>query len=183
MEDIRSSVRRLRSRNSDGHYFIPIPSYLEYMSRDVVTEALTESETDPWKLDEIICVAMEGGRQLLGILIMIRWVKSFVTFVEQHQGDSKTLDAQLPFTKERLFFLDSNIAGEFFENQWIFVSPIFSVRLTHRYFHDETILPFMENSALDEGGFGRVFLVKIHAGHHIYSNDHSIKVEQRYIQC
>jgi hypothetical protein len=182
MGDIRSNIRRLRCRNSDGQYFVPIASYLEYMSRNTVTEALTEGGTEAWKIDEMISIAMEGARQLLGILVMIRWEKLFVAFVEQHQGDSKTLDAQLPFTKERLFFVDPHIAEEFLENQWIFVSPVFSVRLTHRYFHDETILPFVENSPLDEGGFGRVFLVKVHAGHHNYGDDFQSQVKHRFVE-
>ena len=183
MNDFRATIRALRIRNCQGRYYVPEPQYLAYMGPDIIKEALIHGGTEPWKLKELVTVVTEGARKLLGILILIRQESLFIKFVEEHQGDTRTLDAQLPFFRERLSFLDPDIAEEFLETQWMFTSPVFARRLTHRFFDSDTVLPFIENLPLDEGGFGRVFLVKIYAGHHLYDDaGHGSEFQGNYVQ-
>jgi hypothetical protein len=168
MNDPRAGIRALRTKNCQGRYFIPEFPYLAYMTPETIKQALLKGGTEPWKLDELVTVIAEGAQKIMGILILIRQEKLFIKFVEEHQGDTRTMNAQLPFTQGQLPFLESDIAEEFVETQWMFIAPTFAPRLTHRFFVNDTVLPFVAESSLDEGGFGRVFLVKVHAGYHRY---------------
>jgi hypothetical protein len=169
MNDPRADIRALRIKNCQGRYFVPESPYLTYMAPEIIRGALLRCGTEPWKLDELVTVITEGAKRIIGILILIRQEKTFIKFVEEHQGETRTMDAQLPFTRDKLSFLEPDMAEEFVETQWMFIAPTFAPRLTHRFFDDDTVLPFVEDLSLDEGGFGRVFLVKVHAGYHRYT--------------
>jgi hypothetical protein len=90
-----------------------------------------------------------------------------VNFLRRDQLLRTRLDEKLPRQVDELVVIlkSKAIAEEFYEFQWQFLAPVFSELKVHRLLHEETILPFLAEEYLGQGGFGKVYRTRIHESH------------------
>ncbi|KAI0199923.1 hypothetical protein F4808DRAFT_461319 [Astrocystis sublimbata] len=57
--------------------------------------------------------------------------------------------------------------GKFYDTQWKFLAPVFSLTQYHFDLHENTIFPFIEryDQSIKEGAFGRVLKFQVHRAH------------------
>lgn len=179
MDVIRHQIRALRYMNTDGKWFIPDVSLVSGLSREIIHDLLqNHCKVEPYGVQWMTQAVENGARKVFAILISIREGEKITAFLEHYlQSDNQTLDSRLPFSKLELGkIFPPAVASEFEEHQWDFIAPVFNHRLLHRNIPTEFRLPFIESRKLGEGGFGNVYEVVIHAGHHNFKDIDNTKV-------
>lgn len=179
MDEIRRQIRALRCRNTDGKWLIPEGSLVSGLPPEIIQSSIqNHCEVEPYAVQSITQAVETGARKVFAILILIRAEKRITAFLEHHlQSDGQTLDSRLPFSEselENVFAPD--VAGEFEEQQWDLIAPVFSQRLLHRNLQNHSRLPFIESRKIGGGGFGDVYEVVILAGHHNFKGIDNTKV-------
>ena len=167
MAGLRERIQSLRLRNIDSKNFVPAGSLNSILSNDVVAQAVKECNFPKYRQSEVASWIVQGGRRTFAILIMIRQEFLMLNFVEKDQLQDAWADSKLPFSRLALEkILPTESAIDFFDNQWEFVSPIFSPSKGHRHLDDHIILPFFDNlRQRGDGGFGLVSEIDVHPKH------------------
>ncbi|KAF8540172.1 hypothetical protein BDD12DRAFT_834625 [Trichophaea hybrida] len=160
MASLREKLLNLGVENvDDGRPFIP-----ERPLKQILTEsAIEETLSDP-QLTQLI---LEGGRRLLGILVLIRREDAVWRFLQRDHGQLQDLDSRLPLKLNNLKIIfgedgGAGSAAAFFETQWRFLAPLLRNDRSHRIFDDLTILPFVEREDwATSSGFGDISKITI----------------------
>ncbi|KAK6523676.1 hypothetical protein TWF281_001651 [Arthrobotrys megalospora] len=104
------------------------------------------------------------GRRIFAILTLLREGHFITKFMGQAFQGTR-FDEKLPFSKEELEAFIPDIAPQFYQRQWEFVSPVWSKNVVHREVPPDVRLPFIYNKRIDRGGFGVVYEIKLHPDH------------------
>ena len=132
----------------------------------MVCNTLKDCGIAPYSIHETVGVIMKDGYKVFAILVVIRKVQCISKFIEHDQFQdpgTNGLDSRLPFSENTIeSFLGIT---RFFEVQWEFVVPIFFPRSIHRSLHADTVLPYIQEEELSEGGFGVIYKVTLHSSH------------------
>jgi hypothetical protein len=166
MEPIEDQVIGLQTRNFESASFVPASDLERLLTEDVVRATIRESAIDIWKKDEAIRIVMSGAKRVFAILVLQGKLHLLSKFIENDQFHKGELDAKLPISEATLQALLGKAAGRsFWDNQWIFVAPVFRHDLSHRRLENPVVLPFIQSSPIGEGAFGVVSEVTLHAQH------------------
>ena len=168
MERLRTQIISSRVKNSDGHYFVPGSTILDFITASPVLETLRDCNVVVQDLDELTQTILGGARIVFAILVCIRQVQHASHFVrhDQFQTPVVKIDHKLPFQREVLEQILLPVAAKkFFERQWEFTAPTFSKRVFPRSLTEDTILPILEDKIIGMGGFGEAHEISIHSNH------------------
>jgi len=147
----------------EGRPFIPERSLKQALTKPVIEKIVSDPQ-----LTQLI---LEGGRRLLGILILIRREDAILRFLERDHGQLQDLDSRLPLKLSDLRIIfgdgsDADSAAPFFEMQWRFLAPVLRNDRSHRILEDLTILPFTEREDwATPSGFGDISKIIISPFH------------------
>jgi hypothetical protein len=176
MEKLRNKIWELQNENFRHQKFVSEQDLGELLTRDVVYQALSDERAsdncrlEPFHIEQVVDVVVNGGHKVFAILVHIRQTKSIRQFIENDQFQGSGLDRGLPFGKAKLcdILSESVTANEFYEQQWRFVAPKFSESVFTRTLPPEMILPFIKQQPLGEGGFGDVYNIEIASSHQLF---------------
>lgn len=143
---------------------------------------LQEIDIEPQYIDELAHNVVHSKSVIFGVLVCIRQVRHILSFVgtDSYGDEPSHSDHKIPFSLENLIrVLPTTVAREFFEKQWEFVAPVFSKNILHRRLERQTILPFLDEEPLDQGGFGLVNRITIHGAHQKFSNSNQWAVRSQ----
>lgn len=165
---VRMSIKALKREVLAA--FVTTQSDQRFMPHGRLESILTDAAVEgcirecglegPWA-DDCIQAVKAGGRKILMILIWLNSVKLLHKFLDKGRAS----DAQLPFELDllkRILGEEDEAAHDFYEKQWSAIPAFFEDDLTHRTYHQRTILPFLgREKGLGEGGFGEVSAVTL----------------------
>ncbi|KAF2809499.1 kinase-like protein [Mytilinidion resinicola] len=185
MSELRRSIEALLSQvdgDSDEREFIPRQALFELLTPENVRKEIDNVPAISfYHKDKVVDWVVTKGRKVFAILVLLkneqRWLLSFI----EHDQFAQ-MDERLPFP---LTFLQStvpDIAKEFYNRQWEFVSPVLSRNVMHRSFPSRIRLPFIKNKLFDKGGFGDVYEIELHPDHQTkfkVQHAHSETTEER----
>ncbi|KAH8745429.1 kinase-like domain-containing protein [Hyaloscypha sp. PMI_1271] len=165
IEDLRCDV--YDNNDEQKLKFIPRQSLFTSLTSDLVQKAIEAVPDIPFYLQTYtVDWIMTKGRRIFAILVLLdnreRWISDFIK--HDRFGDAP-MDERLPFSLE---FLQSNIpdiANEFYNQQWEFVSPVLSRNIMHRVLPAGVRLPFIYNQFIARGAFGDVYEIELHPDH------------------
>jgi len=166
---IRCDIQKLRRLNTEQKSFIPHGTLDSCLTRETIKAALTYCKLEASTVPQVVRTIEDGAKKTFAILILAKEPSSIIRFIEHDALLDRTLDSQIPFAKEDLQRIIPHAATDFDELQWQFAAPLFSQQLSHRWFRPDTRLPFLESALIGSGGFGKVFRVKLPAGHHAFA--------------
>jgi hypothetical protein len=180
---LRSKILRLSVKSLDGRNFFPEKD-VAALPEDDLRLAVRSSIEEVYRRDEAVQLVLRGGRKVFALLIILNEESMLVNFLETDTALSKSLDSRLPLTESALLSLFANsahgdvIAKEFFDRQWEFIAPLFRLDISHRFFDDMTVMPFVWGSktSAGEGAFGYVDKVTLHARHQGFESGQSSPV-------
>jgi hypothetical protein len=147
--------------------FVPEGVIQGCLNDDQLKDALSTSNIDKVLQREAEEEIRRGGHKTFGVLVLMREEHLIVNFLQRDQLLRTRLDERLPRQIEELVVTlgSKERADEFYESQWQFLAPVFSELKGHRLLHEETILPFLAEEYLGQGGFGKVYKTRIHQSH------------------
>jgi hypothetical protein len=166
MASLRDRLRGLRIKSTSGRYFIPDGKVESLMSEDIVRDAVSKLKIDRINFPEISMVVNGGGKRTFAILVMLREEDAIWDLVKHDQFTALILDAKLPWSYDNLHQILAprvEVAKEFVELQWEFISPVFDKLKGHRLLHADTILPYISELRLskEEGSFGAIYKTEV----------------------
>lgn len=185
----------VRSPLNPSNSFLPRDDLQSILNKDSIKQFLgSRSEHHPTRVLQICdYICGTGALKIFAILLLINKSESIYDFFLEDVHDE-----DLPFTRRRQgggrFHLSLKRSDSdhplkssenwealhidlFDEYQWRVLTPCFhydsgSIPLFY-HLNERTVLPWMESSLVAEGGFARIFRVRIHPAHH---NFHHISV-------
>jgi hypothetical protein len=136
------------------------------MSEDIIRDAVSKLKIDRINFPEVSMVVNRGGKRTFAILVMLREEAVIWDLVKQDQFTTLVLDAKLPWSYDNLHQIlapRDEVAKEFVELQWEFISPVFDKLKGHRLLHPDTILPYISEVRLskEEGSFGAIYKTEV----------------------
>ena len=166
MEELKNNIKDLRRTTWDEVSFIPEAKLLELMTRDKLLAAC-EDYLNPAHRDDIVDRIYAGARKVFAILVLLDQPELIINFIVHDQLQSR-LDQSLPFEISLLAKLlpSRHSVTDFDERQWEFCPLYLSESGIRRSLRKRTILPFIHNEKIAEGGFGTAYDVEIDAYSH-----------------
>lgn len=169
MGDIRRDLKKALIKNVDAKYFLPEQELIRILTDDNVKKSISQTDIAGHLKHDCIIAALNGGRRVLALLIMLKKVEIIQKFVETDQSPKLAhLDSRLPFEQkslERILGDDIDAIHDISKNQWEVMAPYFQDEKTHRIFQVDVVMPFIQDVAIGGGGFGDVFEVTLPGSH------------------
>jgi hypothetical protein len=159
-------VNEIRVENSDGRKFVPEKEFFELLSKQIVKD-IVRAESPVYHVDEVVDFVIKDARKVFGILVLIGAITHLDRFIRKDQYRNRPIDDLIPFARDTLngVLQDHYVVDLFFERQWEFCVPVISGRIMPRALELHTILPYLEDTVMDSGGFGSISKIKIHPSH------------------
>ena len=166
MEAIKTKLIGISVENYESKYYIPFAELDQFLTIEIVRNAIAESKLEPYVQEEVMQMVLRGGKRVFAILVQIDYLSAIARLIEHDHLQMQPLDAKLPFAES----LVTTILGEsygkaFYRAQWSFIAPLFRGDLSHRMLDRATILPFTVNQKIGQGAFGTVYEVMLDARH------------------
>ena len=161
----------------------PRENQLSFITAEAVKQIMTKGRAADLlkdfgpKDDQQLDIIWKHSRQILAILIYIRWSK-WSSFEKTFLGELDSFkrpergDHQLPFLD--LNFLEENIREDFDNAQYLF-TPIVIRENTHLTYNERFRYPFLESKERGEGGFGTVTEELVERKQIEYDNNNGVK--------
>lgn len=183
--ELRDNINDLRKPNFEHRYYVPEQSLNNTVSQSVIEGVLRETSLfQPHEVDDLVYTIHNGLKKIFSILVLNNHVQYIKAFIEGDQLQASQFDHKLPLDLERLSrLMPRNHARIFHEKQWEFTVPIFSESVLHRQLADETILPFISEEKVGQGGFGVVHRVGVDSEHNHYGSTFKELVRKELQPC
>ena len=178
---LRDQLFDIRIKNAEGKYFIPNKALEDVLSAERIRTCILYSSIEEIRRADVLRVIENGGKRVFAILVLLGKEYLMANFVQNdHMLQGTNLDSKLPLRVEPLgtMLLDERVASEFYQRQWELLPPFFQEDRNHRILESETVLPFIEQEELAQGGFGDVFRVTLDSNQHAFSYGHGRKVKK-----
>ncbi|KAJ2902156.1 kinase-like protein [Zalerion maritima] len=140
-------------------YFYPRRDIERLLTRQTIktslaeTQNLTDNELD---LHQYAKAIRNTSLAIFATLVLSGHQKYILGFLSRCLEDKA-----LPFSEESLHFLPELPRRNFVYDQWGFCPIVLQRGDIHRQFHNESILPFIQEEQCGRGGFGKVYKVKV----------------------
>lgn len=176
MEDITTLLGNLERENFEHKPFIPFGELETLFTREKVDELLQQHHLEFHLINETVDRVLDGGLKVFALLAAVHDIKSITRFIKEDQfSEVSSLDARLPLKETDIsrYFSNPDKGKLFYRRQWSYLAPVFSENRSRslRELDDRIILPFLpKKNLIAEGGFGKVYKVKIEASHYIFRN-------------
>jgi hypothetical protein len=168
MDDLKGEIIDALVETESANLFLPGKRLTEILSDAAVEECIRESGIETHLADDCIEAVRSGGHKILSTLIVCGKVELLADFVDHDRAQ----DTQLPFEKGHLcrIMKSTEAAFMFYEHQWATIPALFVEGITHRTYHQKTVLPFLRPvEPLGEGAFGTVSLVTLAGTQHRFT--------------
>ena len=164
MDALRDEIKVLRCQNIERRHFIPQEALYAILGLENIRTVLKDQGIEKEQLEELAQNITHGKRPIFGILVCIRKFRSILKFVkiDHFQYQPSHLDHKLPFEKEDLGKLLPPPLQRSFMSSNGSSSPVSSKSTLPRYLEDDTVLPFLQEEVIGQGGFGVVYKVLLH---------------------
>ena len=161
MSDLQQRIACLRVEGLYGQ-FIPQELLYGLLTESVILHELQQHEHPPESLLESSTILASRGRKVFAILVEIGSVTLVADLIS-----GGLLDGKLPFGEEDLSqHCDSGVVIQFLKFQWDYLAPFWGDgSSSHKILAPQTILPYVTEQLLSEGGFGKVFVVVLKTTH------------------
>ncbi len=166
MEELKNDIKDLRRQTWDEASFIPEVRLLGLMTRERL-RAACEDYLNPAHREDIIDRIYTGARKVFAILVTLDQPELIINFFRHDQFQSR-LDHSLPFQPSLLekILPPRHSVTDFDERQWEFCPLYLSESGIRRSLRKRTVLPFIHNEKVAEGGFGTAYDVAIDDASH-----------------
>lgn len=168
MSDICTELDNLEIENYEHKFFIPLNKLEQLFTRERIVTLLQQHDVEFYLRIEVTNAVLKNGLRLFATLASIRYIKSITRFLESDYFSGGQFDSKLPLSEASLqtILRDSERCVQFSRKQWRFVAPVLREDQSHRELDDRTILPFLSLTPIRDGGFAKVFKVRVDASHH-----------------
>jgi predicted RNA binding protein YcfA (HicA-like mRNA interferase family) len=168
MADICAELDDLEVENFERNHFIPLPQLEKCLTREKVMGLLKEHGIEFHRETQVADAVFRNGLRLFATLASIRSIKFITRFLEKNQVPYTDLDSKFPWSESSLLPIleDSKRCGSFLKRQWRFLAPVFRQDQYQRVLDERTILPFLSEKLLKDGGFSRVSKITVDGSHH-----------------
>lgn len=131
------------------------------MASETIREALA-SHMEWYHVNEVVQIIINGAWNVFAILFLMRQPQCILSFIKADRLQRSTIDHKLPYELGKLKeILNTAVAQEFYDKQWGFTAPFFSGSIFTRIIPDDFVLPFLSDTELGEGSFGRVHKIQV----------------------
>ena len=163
---LQLQLNRIRVGNANSQKFVPENELRAVMVRDLIMP-IVKGILPSHRAEERVTSIIEGAQKVFGILVLIDKTAYIDNFIWKDRFQPRHIDHLLPFGSDQLRAIinEDDVTDLFLEKQWEFCAPIFSGRIIPRTLEDHTILPFLTDDHLTEGGYGSVYKIRIHLSH------------------
>ena len=155
---LRDGIEKIRRETTSGRYFVDLKELKLLFGREQLIKAVKECSLPVHRQLNFADTILQKGIITFAILLSLRKEDSILNFIEHDD-----LDNSLPKTNARLSEIAPDVGDRFAEEvQWEFL-PHYFQRDTHRRIQAKTILPILEEVALEDqkGAFANVSKVFI----------------------
>ncbi|KAF3167920.1 hypothetical protein TWF225_006663 [Orbilia oligospora] len=173
MDSLRQELDTLLCKCEDGdageeRKFMPFQSFRKVFTPERIDDAvygIKEADMEFSQKGDVAAWVKSHARRIFAILILLGSKEHLIAKFMGRDIFQGKYDEKLPFSREDLDTIIPEIAAEFYEKQWEFVSPVWSKNVVHRELPSDVRLPFVLNEKLGRGGFGVVYKIKLHEHH------------------
>ncbi|KAK6352409.1 hypothetical protein TWF730_009236 [Orbilia blumenaviensis] len=154
--------------NGGKRRFMPFQLFRSVLTPEKIEASILDIEgfnMEFFEKNDVIKWVTSHGRRIFGILVLLGGKEHFITKFIGRDFQGTKFDEKLPFSIAELEDIAPEIAEEFYERQWEFVSPVWSKNAMHRELPSDVRLPFTKNERLGQGGFGVVYEITLHPQH------------------
>ena len=160
---LRGKIAQLRTKSTDGRYFISRHDIYTLLTNHIIAEAIKECVQERYvqlhQEPNVVGRIASEGKIVFGILIWKKWLHKLIKCIEHD-----ALDSRLPLEDARADEVLGSIGWDFARNaQWEFLPRMLTDEMSgvHNQFRKEEILPYISEKKLGEGSFGDVFEVSV----------------------
>ena len=167
MEALVLKIRAIRQINFEGRGCVPTEALYQQLPESTIRQTLENSDINVVDLDETSQVVFQEARKIFAILVMLDEPCLILNFIASinfqasptldHSQASLSLDHKLPLSEATLRTIVPSLAERFYELQWEYLIPTLNRSTLNRSLAPETILPFVKERCIGEGGFGVVY--------------------------
>ncbi|KAI1130589.1 kinase-like domain-containing protein [Nemania abortiva] len=165
MDQLRSSIKKLRRKNDSSKFFFPEMSLFSVMTENGIRLALADSLIEEYRYqqEEVVQEILQRGRKIFGTLVVLGCVARLPLFIRTGLLE----DAKLPFQTETLttLGLSEEETKDFEEKKWELISPTFSRGALNKRLGDGVVLPFMKDQLIGQGNLGKIYEVELDPSH------------------
>lgn len=165
MQELQQRLEALRRRNIESRYFIADSDLFTVVEEESIQVSMGKCSFENYERREFEEAVKSGGKKVFAILTLIGKPELIAPFIRNDQLQNHHLDQRLPYSYAELLNIIPQSATKFCEMQWELLPPLFSKHKTHRVFHDDTILPFVNQEWFASGGFGEIYEMSLEARH------------------
>ncbi|KAF1990667.1 kinase-like protein [Aulographum hederae CBS 113979] len=161
MIEILHDIRLLNP--ADGRYFFPNDKVHRLLDSNRIRGILINCKIETYEVDEVATFIIGHARNVFAILLLIDIPQYIIHFTKSDDQPRGGFDSKLPLDVESLQSLlgDHLAARKFYDIQWGFVAPVFSISSSTMILPQESVLPFLEEEHLGEGNSGTVHRIEI----------------------
>ena len=154
--------------------FLPKESLDQILHRDNISESLGDASfhIQQHKFENTIDLVLNEGKRVFAILVETKLEFALVDLVEH-----RILDRALPVSEEQLkpILAESTDRQQFAERQWAYMAYDFPrIQYVQRLSVDY-VLPYVEQTEIEGGGFSRVYKVLVHPTHQSIENESQVR--------
>jgi hypothetical protein len=174
MSSLADDLVNAEIRNYQNNTFIPESLFKSLLTDERIRDHFESTDSlraiEEPKKQACLQTVLKGGRRTFAVLVLISCDNIILEFMERDpMREGWTIDSNLPYSGDSLgsiFPLTmARYAKQFQQEQWKLLVPVFKEDTLHRFFSQQTILPFQYDGYRDSGGFGDVFRVELFASH------------------
>jgi hypothetical protein len=159
MSSFKESLKAARRKTAHGFYFVPEGHLSKLFTGGDIRQELSRCAVPPEMLEDTLQLVTTKARKLFATLVRSDQQSLIMYCIENEIFDDRLpLDNPIP---------DLNLNEKFYNIQWEFLAPVFSKRSVVLKLKDDHIMPFLEDSKIDNahGGFADAFRVALDPNH------------------
>ncbi|KAI0890841.1 kinase-like domain-containing protein [Annulohypoxylon nitens] len=159
---LKKALELLERENADHRPYIPLRLFYKHTSKQAIYRSIEIPSIPKVQREEVTERIFQDGRKILATLILIDRVDLVLEFIQHVQLQ----DLKLPFELKVLeTFIPHDAAKRFYKEQWMFLSPVFSLGTLTDTVQGQMALPYLRDKRIGEGSFGTVYEIEVDQDH------------------